>query len=174
MCVRSFIAKISRRRENFGGAKVFEKKVWAAAILFVQNSSKSEPSSRFLSQWKFETFARHLLANSADRPRIWTNREQIRPNPGMIGQIRQKMACASFELQTTQKSRGWLRFRRFLDEKDRGGPNFFFQNSRAAEIFASPKNFRDERAKAHANERTNERPSVQVATYYELSFRKRH
>ena len=101
----------------------------------------------------------HFLVNSTDRPRIWANRDQIRPNPGTIGRIRQKMACESFELQTAQKSRGWLRFRRFLDEKDRGGPNFFFQNFRAAEIFASPKQFRDERANAHANERTNDRAS---------------
>ena len=26
MCVRSFVAKIFRRRENFGGAKIYEKK----------------------------------------------------------------------------------------------------------------------------------------------------
>ena len=33
--------------KSFGGAKIFEKKVWLVAIDFVQKSSKSEPSSRF-------------------------------------------------------------------------------------------------------------------------------
>ena len=60
--------------------------------------------------------------------------------------------------------------------------NFFFENFRAAEIFASPKKFRDERANAHTNERTTERPSRDASprivgrvqlTYYELSFPKR-
>ena len=106
-----------------------------------------------------QQFTCHFLVNSADRPRVWANRDQIRPNPGTIGRIRQKMACESFELQTAQKSPGWLRFRRFLDQKDRDDPNFLFQNFRAAEIFASPKNFRDERANAHANEPTNDRAS---------------
>ena len=40
------------------------------AIVLVKKSSKSEPSSRFLSRSKFENFACHFLANSADRPRI--------------------------------------------------------------------------------------------------------
>ena len=53
-----------RRRENF------EKKVWSGAIDFVKKSSKSEPSSRFLSRLKFGKFACHFLANSANRPRI--------------------------------------------------------------------------------------------------------
>ena len=35
----------------------------------------------------------HFLVNSTNRPRIWANRNQIRPNPGTIGRIRQKMAC---------------------------------------------------------------------------------
>ena len=50
-------------------------------------------------------------------------------------------------LQTAGKSRGWLRFRRSFDENDRNDHNFFFQNFRVAEIFASTKNFRDERAR---------------------------
>ena len=63
-------------------------------------------------------------------------------------------------LQTAEKSRGWLRFRRFFDENDRGDPNFFFK------IFASPKLSRrrkicatstpaSERASEPTNERTN-------------------
>ena len=36
--------------KNFGGAKIFKKKIWAAAIVFVKKSSKLEPSSRFLSR----------------------------------------------------------------------------------------------------------------------------
>ena len=48
----------------------------------------------------------HFLANSAERPRIYANRNQIRLNPGTIGRIRQKMACEIFELRTAQKSRG--------------------------------------------------------------------
>ena len=48
----------------------------------------------------------HFLVNSADRPRIWANHNQIRANPGTIGRIRQKMACEIFELQTAQKSQG--------------------------------------------------------------------
>ena len=39
----------------------------------------------------------HFLSNSADRPEIWANHNQIRANPGTIGQI---------ELQTAPKWRG--------------------------------------------------------------------
>ena len=35
----------------------------------------------------------HFLVNSANRPRICANRNQIRLNPGTIGRIRQKVAC---------------------------------------------------------------------------------
>ena len=38
----------------------------------------------------------HFLLNSVDRPRIWANRDQIRTIPGMIGQIRQKVAGGFF------------------------------------------------------------------------------
>ena len=38
----------------------------------------------------------HFLVNSADRPRIWANRDQIRTIPGTIGQIRQKVARGFF------------------------------------------------------------------------------
>jgi len=95
---RALVAKIFRRRENFGDAKICFKKVWAVAIDFVQESSKSELSSRFLSRLKFENFARHFLANSADRPRICANLIMIRPNPGTIGWIHQKVACGFFLL----------------------------------------------------------------------------
>ena len=47
---------------------------------------------------------------------------RIRLNPGTIGRIRQKVACEIFELQTAQKSRGWLRFQRFFAEIDRVDP----------------------------------------------------
>ena len=67
----------------------------------------------------------HFLVNSADRPRIWANLNQIRANPGTIGRIHPKMACEIFELQMAQKSRGCLRFRRFFDGIDRDDPNFF-------------------------------------------------
>ena len=56
----------------------------------------------------------HSFVNSTNRPRIWVNRNQIRPNPGTIGRICQKMACEIFKLRTAQKSRGWLRFQRFF------------------------------------------------------------
>ena len=38
----------------------------------------------------------HFLVNSADRPRIWANRDQICTIPGTIGQIRQKVARGFF------------------------------------------------------------------------------
>ena len=43
-----------RRREKFDDAKSFEKQVRNGAIDFVQESSKSELSSGFLSRLKFE------------------------------------------------------------------------------------------------------------------------
>jgi len=76
----------------FDGAKIFQKLDRVAAIVFVQESSKSEPSSRFLSRLKFEKSTRHFWANSADRPGICANLIRIRPNPGTIGWIRQKVA----------------------------------------------------------------------------------
>ena len=48
----ALVAKIFRRRGNFGDAKIFEKKVWVVAIVFVKKSSKSELSSRFSSRLK--------------------------------------------------------------------------------------------------------------------------
>ena len=74
-------------RNFFVDTKSLEMLDWVGAIDFVKKSSKSELSSRFLSRSKFENFARHFLANSADRPRIWANliKNQIRPNPGTIG-----------------------------------------------------------------------------------------
>ena len=48
----ALVAKIFRRRENFGDAKILEKKVWVVAIVFVKKSSKSELSSRFSGRLK--------------------------------------------------------------------------------------------------------------------------
>ena len=60
-----------------------------------------------------------------------------------------------------QKSRGWLRFRRFLDGIDRIGSNFCFPNFRADENFAPKKKFRaDEKFSWRANERKNKRKKV--------------
>ena len=39
------------------------------------------------------------------------------------------MACEIFDLQTPQKSRGWLRFRRFFDRKDRSDEINHFQKT---------------------------------------------
>ena len=53
------------------GAQFFSRNLDGAdAVDFVEKSSKSELSSRFLSHSKSENFACHFLANSADRPRI--------------------------------------------------------------------------------------------------------
>ena len=41
-----------RRRENFGDAKILQKKVWVVAIVFVKKSSKSELSSQFSGRLK--------------------------------------------------------------------------------------------------------------------------
>ena len=59
-----FVENFFRRRA------IFKKKVWSDAVDFVKKSLKSEPSSRFLSRSKFEIFACHFFAHSADRPRI--------------------------------------------------------------------------------------------------------
>ena len=40
----------------------------------------------------------NFWANSAERPGICANRNQIRLNPGTIGRIRLKVACEIFEL----------------------------------------------------------------------------
>ena len=48
----ALVAKIFRRRENFGDAKILQKKVWVVAIVLVQKSSKSELSSRFSGRLK--------------------------------------------------------------------------------------------------------------------------
>ena len=52
---------------------------------FIQESSKSELSSRVSSRLKVENFACHFLANSGVRPRNCTNLITIRPNLGTIG-----------------------------------------------------------------------------------------
>ena len=69
--------------ENFfDGAKFFEKLDRVVAIDFIQESSKSEPSSRFLSRSKFRKFTCHFLANSADRPGIYSKPLTNRTFPG--------------------------------------------------------------------------------------------
>ena len=44
------------------------------------------------------------------------------------------MACEIFELQTAQKSQGWLRFRRFFDRKDRSDEINHFQKQIRANV----------------------------------------
>ena len=68
----------------------------AANFFFVRakNSSKSKPSSRCLSRFKFGNFTCHFWANSADRPRICANLMMMRTNPGTISRILQKVAGA--------------------------------------------------------------------------------
>ena len=80
----------------FDGAKICQKLDRVAAIVFVQESSKSEPSSRFLSRLKFEKSTRHFWANSGDRPGICANLIRIRTNPGTIGRIHKKVPCVCF------------------------------------------------------------------------------
>ena len=46
----------------------------------------------------------HFLVNSADRPRILANHNQIRTNPGMIGRMHQKVASAFFMIGTQRLS----------------------------------------------------------------------
>ena len=117
--VRSFIAEFVHRRGKFSTTQKlnFGNASSNRCDRFRPKSSKSELSSRFFSRSKFccseknwhktrKKSTCHFLVNSADRPRIWTNRNQMRPNPGTIGRIRQKMAYKVFELQTAQKSRG--------------------------------------------------------------------
>ena len=49
-------------------------------------------------------FTYNFLANSADRPRIWANLITIRPNPGTISWIHQKVACALLVIGTHEIS----------------------------------------------------------------------
>ena len=48
----ALVAQIFGRRENFGDAKILEKKVWVVAIVFVKKLSTSELSPRFSSRLK--------------------------------------------------------------------------------------------------------------------------
>ena len=85
LLVRSFVVIFGRRENFLDGPKIFQKLDRLDAVDFVKKSSKSEPSSRFLSRSKFENFACHFLANLADRPRICADLITIRSNPGTIG-----------------------------------------------------------------------------------------
>ena len=108
--------KFFRRRENFRKKRSGRRDRFSAKIVEIG------AILAIFEPFEVRNFARHFLANSAHRPRIWANHTQIRANPGTIGRIHQKMACEIFELQTAQKSRGWLRFRRFFDQNDRVDP----------------------------------------------------
>ena len=85
--VRSFAPRENflAARKFFDDAEISEKKVWVDASDSVQESSKPELSSQFLSRSNFRKFACHFSANSADRPRIYANLIMIRSNPGTIG-----------------------------------------------------------------------------------------
>ena len=114
--------------------------------------------------WQDEKSICHFLVNSADRPGIWSNCNQSRLNPGTIGRIRQKMAREFSKLQTAQKSRGWLRFRRFFDEIDRVAPNFFFENFTPSEkILLNRSGPRSARDRSETEDRTGpDRISVPI------------
>ena len=77
--------KIFRRRENF------EKKVRSDAIVFVKKSSKSEPSSRFLSRLKFWKIRAPLFGefgqSSQDLGDFWLQFDQI---PGRSAEFTKK------------------------------------------------------------------------------------
>ena len=91
-----------RRRENFRKKNLGRRDRFPAKIVEIG------AILAIFEPFEVRKFRTPFLANSADRPRIWVNRNQIRPNPGRIGRIRQKMACEIqiFEFRTAQKSRG--------------------------------------------------------------------
>ena len=93
-----------RRRRRARRGNFFRNQDRVDAVDFGKKSLKSEPSPRFLSRLKFENFARHFLVNSADRPRIGANLIMIRPNPGTIGRIHQKVASAFFVIGPQEMS----------------------------------------------------------------------
>ena len=65
------------------------------------------------------------------------------------------MAREFSKLQTAQKSRGWLRFRRFFDEIDRVAPNFFFENFTPSEkILLNRSGPRSARDRSETEDRT--------------------
>ena len=105
----------------------------------------------------------HFLVNSTNRPRIWANRNQIRPNPGRIGRIRQKMACEFSNFERLKNREDSSDFDDFWTESIATTRTFF------PEIFAPQKFSRlrksfatNERTHIRTNERTTERPSRDV------------
>ena len=81
----TLVAQIFRRRENFGGAKIFEKKNLGRRARFPAKIVEIGAILAIFEPFEVRKFACHFLANSADRPRIWANLITIRPNPGTIG-----------------------------------------------------------------------------------------
>ena len=77
----------------------------------------------------------HFLVNSTNRPRIWGNRNQIRPNPGTIGRIRQKMACKISNFEWLKNREDSSDFDDFLTKMIASTRSIF------SKIFARPKNF---------------------------------
>ena len=77
----------------------------------------------------------HFLVNSANRPRIWANPNQIRPSPGTIDRIRQKMACEIFELRTAQNREDSSDFGDFWTQTIAATRSF------CSKIFTSSNNF---------------------------------
>ena len=74
-----------------------------------------------------------FLVNSTNRPRIWANCNQIRPNPGTIGRIRQKMACKFSNFKQLQKREDSSDFNDFCRKTIAAAQIFF------SKIFAPPK-----------------------------------
>ena len=83
------------------------------------------------------------------------------------------------KFQTAEKSRGWLRFRRFSDRLNRADPSYNFQNDFAQKVpknFAkTSKNFAKTREKvyssANADRRTvNRHPSLEALGYMRVSI----
>ena len=122
---------------------------------------------------KFWNFTRHFLANSANRPGICANHDQIRPNPGTIVRIRQKVAC---RFSCVFLSKFCQNFERLENREDSSDFDDFLTKSIASprsnfsKIFApSKKKSRRRKSLVPSNERTNEilmrRPSMQNQKY---------
>ena len=100
---------------------------------------------------------RHFLVNSADRPRICANPNQIRMNPGTIDWIRPKVASEFSKLENREDGSD---FDDFWTELIASVQTFFSQ------IFARTKKFSrrrkkirgDEKISQRTNDRTNEVP----------------
>ena len=95
---RSFARRLSARKFFFGAkifvrAKIWEKKIRADAIDSVQKSSKSEPSSRFLSRLKVENSLATFGRMQPIVPRFIALYPPKGKNFRTIGRTRQKVAC---------------------------------------------------------------------------------